>query len=172
MIIWSAWVQHAMEDKQTDKITFIYTVPSISIGTVKTKLLCWLLSQDIYKYDKKMNMRQNYRISHFFIGWFNTYVLPAKKISTFRVHPTIWCEQKYWDSCLTGLSKWSAVSVALILQILKAGNVSYQLYPLLLHSESHIRWWHTQTRMKTRELTLREKQAMWMLKKRGSQLEL
>ncbi len=29
--------------------------------------------------------------------------------------------------------------VALILQILKAGNVSYQLYPLLLYSESSIR---------------------------------
>ncbi len=62
--------------------------------------------------------------------------------------------------------------VALILQVLKAGNVSYQLYPLLLYSESCIQWWHTQTRMKTRELTLREKQAIWMLKKRESQLEL
>ncbi len=29
--------------------------------------------------------------------------------------------------------------VAFILQILKAGNVSYQLYPLLLHSEYRIR---------------------------------
>ncbi len=56
--------------------------------------------------------------------------------------------------------------VALILQILKAGNVSYRLYPLLLHSESCIRWWHTQTRMKTRELTLRDKQAIWMLKEK------
>ncbi len=42
------------------KIDYIYiyiythTVPSISIGTVQTKtvkLLCWLWSQDIYKYD-------------------------------------------------------------------------------------------------------------------------
>ncbi len=54
--------------------------------------------------------------------------------------------------------------VELIIQVLKAGNVSYQLYPLLLYSESCIRWWHTQTRMKTRELTLREKQAILMLK--------
>ncbi len=54
--------------------------------------------------------------------------------------------------------------VALILQVLKAGNVSYQLYALLLYSESCIRWWNTQTRMKTREQTLREKQAIWMLK--------
>ncbi len=53
--------------------------------------------------------------------------------------------------------------VAFILQILKPGNESNQLYPLLLYSESSIRWWHTQTRMKTRELTLREKQAIWML---------
>ncbi len=40
--------------------------------------------QDIYKYDYKMNMRQNYRMSHFIIGWFNTDVLPAQKFSTFR----------------------------------------------------------------------------------------
>ncbi len=53
--------------------------------------------------------------------------------------------------------------VALILQVLKAGNVSYQLYPLLLYSESCIRWWHTPTRMK---LILREKQAIWMLKEK------
>ncbi len=54
--------------------------------------------------------------------------------------------------------------VALIIQVLKAGNVSYQSYPLLLYSESCIRWWHTQTRMKTRDRSLREKQAIWMLK--------
>ncbi len=30
---------------------FIYTVPSKSIETVETKLLCWMWSQDIYKYD-------------------------------------------------------------------------------------------------------------------------
>ncbi len=58
--------------------------------------------------------------------------------------------------------------VALVLQILKAGNMSYQLYPLLLYSESCIRWWHTQTRMKMRDLTLREKQAIWMLKEKKS----
>ncbi len=44
--------------------------------------------------------------------------------------------------------------------------MSYQLYPLLLHSESCIWWWHTQTRMKMRELTLREKKAIWMLKEK------
>ncbi len=60
--------------------------------------------------------------------------------------------------------------VALILQILKAGNVSYRLYPLLLYSESCIRWWHTQTRMKMRELTLREKQAIWMLKEKRTSI--
>ncbi len=56
--------------------------------------------------------------------------------------------------------------VVLTLQVLKAGNVSYQLYPLLLYSESCIQWWHTQTIMKTRELTFREKQAVWMLKEK------
>ncbi len=89
-----------------------------------------------------------------------------RRSALLEFHPPIWCEHKYWNSCLTGLSKWSAVSCALILQILKVGNVSYQLYPLLLYSESCIRWWHTQTRMKTRDLTLREKQAIWMLKEK------
>ncbi len=79
-------------------------------------------------------------------------------------HPSIWCEHKYWNSCLTGLISYRLCPVALIIQEWKAGNVSYQLYPLLLHSESCIRWCHTQTRMKMRELTLRNKQAIWMLK--------
>ncbi len=39
---------------------------------------------------------------------------------------------------------------------------------LLLYSESCIRWWHTQTRMKMRELNLRENQAMDAKKKRKS----
>ncbi len=76
-----------------------------------------------------------------------------------------------WDICIGTVASRVLLSdqlcpVELILQILKAGNVSYQLYPLLLYSESCIRWWHTQTRMKTRELTLREKQAILMLKEK------
>ncbi len=52
----------------------------MSIWTKKTvkKLHCWLLSQDIqdiWKYDTNMNMRQNYRMSHFIIVWFNSYML-------------------------------------------------------------------------------------------------
>ncbi len=57
-----------------------------------------------------MNMRklQNVTVSYLVIQ--HKDVLPDKKFSTFRVHPPIWCEHKYWISCLTGLSKWSAVS--------------------------------------------------------------
>ncbi len=43
---------------------------SISIVTVKTKIA--LLG--ICKYDEKMNMRENYRMSHFIISRFNTYM--------------------------------------------------------------------------------------------------
>ncbi len=52
--------------------------------------------------------------------------------------------------------------------------MSYQLYPLLLllHSESCIRWWHTKIRMKMRELTLREKQAIWMLKEKRKSIRV
>ncbi len=62
-----------------------------------------------------MYMRQNYRISKKMYWVIHSFIqhkddLPAKKFSTFRVSSPIWCEHKYWDSCLTGLSKWSAVS--------------------------------------------------------------
>ncbi len=67
-----------------------------------------------------------------------------------------WCEHKYWNSCLTGLSKWSVVSCCIHSLGIKSRDFCFQ-YPLLLYSESCIQWWHTQTRMKTRELTLRKK---------------
>ncbi len=112
-------------------------------------------------------MRQNYWMSHFITVWFNADVLTAKKFSTFRVSsPNL-----MWAYVLEQLPHRVFLSdqrcpVKLILQILKAGNVSYQLNPFLLYSESCIQWWHTQTRMKTRELTLRKKQAIWMLKEK------
>ncbi len=95
-------------------------------------------------------------------------VLPAKKFST----PLSDVSKSIGTVASQVFLSDQLCIVALIPQILKAGNVSYPLYPLLLHSESCIRWWHKQTRMKRGELTLREKQAIWMLKKRGSQLEL
>ncbi len=93
-------------------------------------------------------------------------VLPAKKISTFRVSSLSDVSINIGTVASQVFLSDQLCPVAVILQILKAGNVSYQLYPLLLHSESYIRWWHTQTRMKMRELTLREKQAIWMLKEK------
>ncbi len=33
-----------------------------------------------------------------------------RRSALLEFHPSIWCEHKYWNSCLTGLSKWSAVS--------------------------------------------------------------
>ncbi len=115
-------------------------------------------------------MRQNYRMSHFIFWLFDTYVLPAKKISTFSVHPPIWCEHEYWTSFLTGLSKWSAVSCCINSSDIKSRYVSVISITSvfwILHSR-----WHTQTRMKTRELTLREKQAIWMLKENNSIIAL
>ncbi len=116
-----------------------------------------------------MNIRQNYRMSDFIIGWFNTDVLPDKKFSTFRVSSPIWCEHKYWNSFLTGLSKWSAVSCCNNWSGIKSRECVVSVISItsiLLYSESCIWWWHTKTRMKTRELALREKQAIWMLKEK------
>ncbi len=91
-----------------------------------------------------MNMRQNYRMSHFIISRFNTHVLPNKKNSTFRVHPTHWCEYKYWDSCLTGLSKWSAVSCCIsssdiksreyVVSVISITSVFWILHSMMTHT--------------------------------------
>ncbi len=121
-------------------------------------LQIWLKDE----YETKL---QNVTFYYWVIQHIDVYQL--RRFSTFRVIIPIWCEHKYWNSCLTGLSEWSAVSCCInSSDIKKQGMCLYQLYPLILYSESCIRWWHTQTRMKMRELTLREKQAIWMLKEK------
>ncbi len=110
-------------------------------------------------------------MSHFIISRFNTYMFNQIRSSALLVFIPL------SDVIISIGTVSSQVFLsdqlcpdALILQILKAGNESNQLYPLLLYSESCIRWWHTQTRMKMRELTLREKQAIWMLKEKKSSI--
>ncbi len=115
-----------------------------------------------------MNMRQNYRMSHFIIGWFNTQMFYQLRSSALlEFHPLSDVSISIGTVASHVFLSDRLCPVAFILQVLKAENVSYQLYPLLLHSESCIRWWQKQTRMgATRELTLREKQAIWMLKEK------
>ncbi len=50
-ILWHWNYAYTMTYVQNNMV-FLYIVPSISIGTVKTKSLCWLWSQDIYKWLK------------------------------------------------------------------------------------------------------------------------
>ncbi len=110
----------------------------IALLAVESKhLQIWLKDE----YETKL---QNVTFYYFVIQ--HKDVLPAKKFSTFRVSSS----DLMWV-CVGPVSSRVFLSdqlcpVALILQILKAGNVSYPLYPLLLYSESCIRWWHTQTR--------------------------
>ncbi len=89
------------------------------------------------------------------LGDQNIDVLPAKKFSSFRVSSP-WSDASISIGTVASRVFLSdqLCPVALILQILKAGNVSYQLHALLLYSESCT--WHTQTRMKMRELTERK----------------
>ncbi len=101
-----------------------------------------------------MNLRQNYRMSYFIIGWFNTC-----SSALLDFHPPIWCEHKYWDSCLTGLSKWSAMSCCI-----NSSGIKSRECVVSVISITSVFWWHTQTQ--TRELTLREKQAIWKLKEK------
>ncbi len=71
-------------------------------------------------------------------------VLPDKKISTFRVSSPIWCEHKYWNSCLTGLSKWSAVSCCInssgiksrecVVSVISITSAFWLLHSMMTHS--------------------------------------
>ncbi len=45
------------------------------------------------EYERKL---QN--VTFYYWVFQHIHVLPNKKNSTFRVHPTHWCEHKYWDS--------------------------------------------------------------------------
>ncbi len=106
-----------------------------------------------------------YRMSHFIISRFNTYMFyQIQRRALLEFIPLIDVSISIGTVASRVFLSDQMCPVALIIPVLKAGNVSYQLYPLHLYSESCIQWWHTQTRMKMRELTLREKKAIWMLK--------
>ncbi len=49
-------------------------------------------SQDIYKYDQKMNMRQTYRMSHFIISHFNTFYQIKRTALLVFIHSLMWAE--------------------------------------------------------------------------------
>ncbi len=89
-----------------------------------------------------------------------------RRSALLEFHPPIWCDHKYWNSCLTGLSEWSAVSCCINSSDIKSRECVESVISIAsaFSLKSCIWWRHTQTRMKTRELTLREKQAIWMLK--------
>ncbi len=92
-----------------------------------------------------MYMRQNYRMSHFIIGWFNTSMFHRLRSSALlKFHPPIWCEHKYWNSCLTGLSKWSAVSCCMnssgiksrecVVSVISITSVFWILHSMMTHT--------------------------------------
>ncbi len=83
-------------------------------------------------------------MSRFIISRFNTYMFyKIKRTALLEFIPLIDVSIHIGAVASQVFLRDQLCPVALILQILKAGNVSYQLYPLLLHSESCIRWWHT-----------------------------
>ncbi len=135
----------------------IYTVPSKSIGAVRQFLAVESRHFQLWlKYEYEL---QNVTFYYWVIQPLD--VFPDKKFSTFRVHPSIWCEHKYWDSFLTGLSKWSDVSCFIHSSDIKSRECVVSVITITSAFNDD-----TQTRMKMRELTLREKQAMWMLKEK------
>ncbi len=112
-----------------------------------------------------MNMRQNCRMSHFIISCFNAYMFyQIKRTALLEFHPPIWCEHKYWNSCLTGLSKWSAVSCCINSSDIKSRECVVSVISItsafwILHSMM------THTNQDEEEgADFERKQAIWMLK--------
>ncbi len=92
-----------------------------------------------------MKMRQNYRMSNFIISLINTYMFYQLRSSALlEFHPPIWCEHKYWTSCLTGLSKWSAVSCCIhssgiksrecVVSVISIASVFLILHSMITHT--------------------------------------
>ncbi len=97
------------------------------------RLLIWLKDE----YETKL---QNVTFYYWVIQHID--VLPNKKNSTFRVHPPIWCEHKYWNSFLTGLSNWSAVSCCINSSDIKSRECVVSVISItsvfwILHSMTH-----------------------------------
>ncbi len=120
-----------------------------------------------YEYETKL---QNVTFYYWVIQLID--VLPATKFSTFRVYPTIWSEHKYWNSCLTGLSKWSAVSCCInssdiksrecVILVIAITSVFWILHSIMTHTN------HDEDEGADFERKVSNLDA----KKRGSQLEL
>ncbi len=61
-----------------------------------------------------------------------------------KCHPPIWREHKYWNSCLTGLSKWSAVSYCInssgiksrecVVSVISITSVFWILHSMMTHT--------------------------------------
>ncbi len=140
-------------------------MPSKSIGTVKTKIALLAVESrhlQIWLKDEYETKLQNVTFYYWVIQHID--VLPAKKFSTFRVHPRVWCEHKYWNSCLTGLSKWSAVSCCI-----NSSGIKSREYAVSVISITSVFWilhsMMTHTNQDEANF-LREKQAIWMLKEK------
>ncbi len=59
-------------------------------------------------------------------------------------HPSIWCDHKYWNSCLTDLSEWSAVSCCInssdiksrecVVSVISITSVFWILHSMMTHT--------------------------------------
>ncbi len=81
-----------------------------------------------------MNTKQNYNMSYFYY-WVIQHidVLPAKKFSTFSFIPLSDVSISIETVASQVFLRDQLCPVALIIQVLKAGNMPYQLHPLLLY---------------------------------------
>ncbi len=89
-------------------------------------------------------MRHNYRISHCIIGWFNTYMFYQLRSSALlEFIPLSDVSISIGTVASQAFLSDQLCPTALIIQVLKAGNVSYQLYIMLPDSLGFIPREHT-----------------------------
>ncbi len=81
-------------------------------------------------------------------------------------HPPIWWEHKYWNNCLTGLSKWSAVSWSIhssgikrrecVVSVISITSIFWILHSIMTHTKQD----------EDEGADFERKQAIWMQKEK------
>ncbi len=91
-------------------ISNTFGVPSKSIGTVKTKCSVVCGVRTFTNMIKRLKWDKITECHILLLGDSTKMFYQLKSSALLEFHPPIWCEHKYWNSCLAGLSKWWAVS--------------------------------------------------------------
>ncbi len=125
-------------------ISNTFGVPSKSIGTVKTKCSVVCGVRTFTNMIKRLKWDKITECHILLLGDSTKMFYQLKSAALLEFHPAIWCEHKYWNSCLAGLSKWWAVSCCInssgiksrecVVSVIFFTSVFWILHSLITHT--------------------------------------